>query len=123
MYALSKLKCTFGCENDISTISAASGEEYTYISDENGSLSVLLFFVCVCVFVYFCITVRFTQKLSNINHTVRIWNSQIISKAHRNMNQYCDGVPKYLLQINYLMRSHHVTMRCFKGKGSRISID
>jgi len=50
MYALSKMKCTFGCENDISTISAASGEEYTYISDENGSLSVLLFFVCVCAY-------------------------------------------------------------------------
>ena len=49
MYALSKLKCTFECENDISTIGAASGEEYTYISEANGSLSVLLFFVCVCV--------------------------------------------------------------------------
>jgi hypothetical protein len=54
MYALSKLKCTFECENDISTIGAASGEEYTYISEANGSLSVLLFFVCVCVCAYLC---------------------------------------------------------------------
>ena len=99
MYALSKLKCTFECENDISTIGAASGEEYTYISEANGSLSVLLFFVCVCVcvFVYFCITVRFAQKLSNVNYTVRIWNSQIISKTHRNMNQCCDGVHKIFI--------------------------